>query len=109
MRVPVYPMSVFWLKKGCLFTGKSQCFKKKIRVLFWPEISDLGLFSDYDNDRMYPPEYRSDPPPPFPGWMGHINAEAYGYLCLDGPFNSLSSVFLNRVVWYRLYLYAIRH
>ena len=24
---------------------------------------------------------------------------------LDGPFNPLSSVFLNRVVWYRLYLY----
>ena len=26
---------------------------------------------------------------------------------LDGPFNTRSSVFPNRVVWYRLYLYSI--
>ena len=26
---------------------------------------------------------------------------------LDGPFNPLSSVFPNRVVWYRLYLYNV--
>ena len=27
----------------------------KIRVLFWPEISALGVFFNFDNDRMRPP------------------------------------------------------
>ena len=61
MRVPVHPMSVFWQKKGCLFSGKNQRFIK-IRVLFWPEISALGVFFNFDNERMHPPKYPSDPP-----------------------------------------------
>ena len=28
---------------------------------FWPEISALGVFLNFDNERMYPPKYRSDP------------------------------------------------
>ena len=58
-------MSAFWQKKGCLFSGKNQRFIK-IRVLFWPEISALGEFFNFDNERMHPPKYPSDPPPPPP-------------------------------------------
>ena len=36
----------------------------KIRVLFWPEISGLGVFFNFDNERMRPPKYPSAPPPP---------------------------------------------
>ena len=36
----------------------------KIRVLFWPEISALGVFFNFDNERMRPPKYPSAPPPP---------------------------------------------
>ena len=34
----------------------------EIRVLFWPEISALGVFFNFDNERMHPPKYLSDPP-----------------------------------------------
>ena len=34
----------------------------KIRVLFWPEISALGVFFNFDNERMRPPKYPSAPP-----------------------------------------------
>ena len=63
IRVPVHPMSVFWLKKGCLFSGKNQRFIK-IRVIFWPEISALGVSFNFDNERMHPLKYPSAPPPP---------------------------------------------
>ena len=43
------------------FSGKSQRFLK-IRVLFWPEISVIGVFLNFDNERMHPPKYLSDPP-----------------------------------------------
>ena len=49
------------IKEGVLFSGKSQRFLK-IRVLFWPEISALGVFLNFDNERMHPPKYLSDPP-----------------------------------------------
>ena len=58
IRAPVHPMSVFCKKKGCLFIGKNQRFIK-IRVLFWPEISALGVFFNFDNERMHPPKYPS--------------------------------------------------
>ena len=35
----------------------------KIRVLFWPEISALGVFFNFGNERMRPPKYPSVPPP----------------------------------------------
>ena len=31
----------------------------KIRVLFWPEISALREFLNFDNERMRPPKYPS--------------------------------------------------
>ena len=31
-------------------------------MLFWPEISALGVFFNFDNERMHPPKYLSDPP-----------------------------------------------
>ena len=34
----------------------------KIRVLFWTEISALGVFFNFDNERMRPPKYPSAPP-----------------------------------------------
>ena len=36
-------------------------------MLFWPEISALGVFFYFDNERMRPPEYPSAPPPLPPG------------------------------------------
>ena len=33
----------------------------KIRVLFWPEISALGVFFNFDNERMHPPKYPGAP------------------------------------------------
>ena len=36
-------------------------------MLFWPEISALGVFFNFDNERMHPPKYLSDPP----GTNGH--------------------------------------
>ena len=46
--------------KGCFFSGKSQRFLK-IRVLFWPEISALGVLFNFDNEHMHPPKYLSAP------------------------------------------------
>ena len=34
----------------------------KIRGFFWPEISALGVFFNFDNERMRPPKYPSAPP-----------------------------------------------
>ena len=31
-------------------------------MLFWPEISALGVFLNFDNERMRPPKCPSDPP-----------------------------------------------
>ena len=36
-------------------------------MLFWLEISAYGVFFNFDNERMHPPKYPSDPPPP-PGF-----------------------------------------
>ena len=33
----------------------------EIRVLFWPEISALGVFFNFDNERMRPPKNPSAP------------------------------------------------
>ena len=36
-------------------------------MLFWPEISALGVFFNFDNERIRPPKYPSAPPPCPPG------------------------------------------
>ena len=76
-------MSVFWEKKGCLFRGKNQRFIK-IRVLFWPEISALGVFFIFDNERMHPPKYPSAPPPP-----REENRRPYPYVVIIKAFLNL--------------------
>ena len=53
--LPVHHVSVL-IKEGVFFYWKKSAFKK-IRVLFWPEISALGVFLNFDNERMYPPKY----------------------------------------------------
>ena len=53
------------IQEGVFFTGKSQIFLK-IRVLFWAEISALGVFLNFDNKRMYPLNTEVPPPPPPP-------------------------------------------
>ena len=63
IRVPVHPMSVSWIKEGAFFTRKSQRFFLEIRVLFWPKISTLGVFINFDKERMHPTKYQSVPPP----------------------------------------------
>ena len=51
----------------------------KIRVLFWPEISALGVFFYFDSERMRLPKYPSAPPPPPPG-CSHIRRRQEFYL-----------------------------
>ena len=34
------------------------------KLIFWPEISALRVFLNFDNERMRPPKYQSAPPPP---------------------------------------------
>ena len=43
--------------------GKVSVFFIKVRVLFWPEISAIGVFLYFDNERMRPSKYQSPPPP----------------------------------------------
>ena len=67
MRVPVHPMSVFWLKKGCFFLEKVTFFFNNGAFLVW--ISALEVFLNFDNERMYPLYTEVPPPPPPPGYM----------------------------------------
>ena len=62
MRVPVIQCQCFDKRRGVFYWKKSAFLK--IRVLFWPEISILGVYLNFDNKRMYPPppKYRSAPP-----------------------------------------------
>ena len=61
---PFIQCQCFDKRRGDFFTGKvSVSFK--LRVLFCPKISALGLFLNFDNERMYPPpKYLSAPLPP---------------------------------------------
>ena len=54
IRVPRSSNVSVWIKEGVFFHW----------VLFWPEISALGVFLNFDNERMYPPKYLNAPLPP---------------------------------------------
>ena len=65
-------------------------------MIFWPEISALGVFFYFDNERMHPPKYPSAPPPP-PG--GHSLSDisqdlicVQVILCFRVSPNSLSNI-----------------
>ena len=62
IRVPVHPMSV--IKEGVFIYWKKSAFLSKEGCFFWQEISALGVFSNFDNERMRPPLYLRAPPPP---------------------------------------------
>ena len=47
-------------------------------MLFWPEISALGVFFNFDNERMHPPRYPNAPP----GVL--YNAVLYLSTCFEG-------------------------
>ena len=51
------------IKEGVFIQWKNSAFFIKIRVLFGPEISALGVFLNFDNERMHPPLFLSPPPP----------------------------------------------
>ena len=54
MRVPVHQCCGHVrvvIKEGVFFSGKSQHLFK-IRVHFWPEICTLGVFFNFDNERI---------------------------------------------------------
>ena len=56
----------------------------KIRVLFWPEISALGVFFNFDNERRRPPKYPSAPPPGNTlDWVHSFTALGIDYNVLD--------------------------
>ena len=52
------------IKEGVFFLLENMSAFLKIRVLFWPEISALEVFLNFENERMQPSKYQSDPPPP---------------------------------------------
>ena len=58
---PFIQCQFFDKRRGVFFTGKSQLLKK-IRVLFWPDISALGVFLNFDNERMHPLYTKVAPP-----------------------------------------------
>ena len=47
-------------RSGVYFVEKASVFIE-IRVLFWPEISTLGVYFNFDNKRMRPRKYSSAP------------------------------------------------
>ena len=59
-------------------------------MLLWPEISALGVIFNFDNERMRPPKYPSDPPGGYisynafkAGWPGrYINVWRCGGLSM---------------------------
>ena len=60
---PFIQCQCFDKRRGVYLVEKVSVFIK-IRVHFWPEISALGVFFNFDNERMRPPKYPSAPPPP---------------------------------------------
>ena len=58
---PFIQCQCFDKRRGVYLVEKVSVFIK-IRVLFWPEISALGVFFNFDNERMRPPKYPSAPP-----------------------------------------------
>ena len=59
---PFIQCQCFDKRRGVYLVEKVSVFTK-IRVLFWSEISALGVFFNFDNERMRPPKYPSAPPP----------------------------------------------
>ena len=55
-------ISVLIKRRGVYYLEKVSVFTK-IRVLFWPEISALRVYFNFDIERMCPPKYQSAPPP----------------------------------------------
>ena len=62
---PFIQCQCFDKRRGVYSLEKVSVFIE-IRVLFWEEISALGVFFNFDNERMRPPLYLSAPPPPPP-------------------------------------------
>ena len=56
---PFVQCQYFDKRKGVYVVEKVGVFIK-IRVLFWPKISALGVFFNFDNERMRPPKYPSE-------------------------------------------------
>ena len=55
---PFIQCQSFDKRRGVYLVEKVSVFIK-IRVLFWPKISALGVFFNFDNERMHPPKYPS--------------------------------------------------
>ena len=53
MRTSCHECQCFVERRGVYLLEKVSVFIK-IRVLFWPEISALGVFLNFDNERMPP-------------------------------------------------------
>ena len=62
---PFIQCQCFGKRRGVYLVEKVSVFIK-LRVLFWPEISALGVSFNFNNEGMRPPKYPSPPPPPPP-------------------------------------------
>ena len=63
--LPFIQCQCFDKRRGVYLVEKNQRYIK-IRALFWPEVSALGVFFNFDNECMRPPKYPSATPPPPP-------------------------------------------
>ena len=50
------------IKEGVFICWKKSASLLKEGCFFWPEISALGVYLNFDNERMRPPLYLSAPP-----------------------------------------------
>ena len=67
------------MKEGVFIYWKKVSVFIKIRVLFGPEINALGVFFDFDNERMRPPKYPSAPPPPDLKCIMHVHEAMFSF------------------------------
>ena len=51
------------IKEGVFIYWKKSAFLSREGCFFWPEISALGVFSNFDNERMRPLSVPESPPP----------------------------------------------
>ena len=77
---PFIQCQCFDKRRGVYLVKKVSVFIK-IRVLFWPEISAVGVFFNIDNERMRPPKYPLINPFILyhfvSGWKRHSNTKLY--------------------------------
>ena len=90
---PFIQCQCFDKRRGVYLVGKNQRFIK-IRVLFWREISALGVVFNFDNERMRTPKY---PSAPAGASMGELEK-----MCFETLLEGLTRYRIPQVLWKRI-------